>query len=117
MRNQCPKCADNPTTETNHSEVKSEIFANPFLYKTTNTLPASISPKGAGKVKSYSIPRRAHTLSKRGKEAQKAKRKQLTILRVAVVDITITEGPPAGQIPANPNRHDLTQLVEQVIEL
>ncbi|MDG2774655.1 hypothetical protein P7M68_24380, partial [Vibrio parahaemolyticus] len=39
------------------------------------------------------------------------------VLRVAKVDITITERSPAGQIPANPNGHDLPQLVEQVIEL
>ena len=39
------------------------------------------------------------------------------ILRVAKVDITITERSPTGQVPTNPNGYDLSQLVEQIIQL
>ena len=39
------------------------------------------------------------------------------ILRVAKVDITITERSPTGQVPTNPNGYDLSQLVEQIILL
>jgi len=42
---------------------------------------------------------------------------KLTILGVAIVDVTVTERSSAGQVPANPNRHDLAQLIEQVIQL
>jgi len=41
----------------------------------------------------------------------------LTILRVAVVDITVAERSPSAQVPTNPNGHNLTHLVEQIIEL
>ena len=39
------------------------------------------------------------------------------ILRVAKVDIIITERSPTGQVPANPNGYDLSQLVDQIIQL
>jgi hypothetical protein len=45
-------------------------------------------------------------------------KQRLTILRVAIVDVAVTERSPGAHVPANPNRHDLTaSLAEQIVEL
>lgn len=42
---------------------------------------------------------------------------RLTILRVAIVNVTVTERSPGAHVPADPYRHDLADLVEQIVEL
>lgn len=48
---------------------------------------------------------------------EKKKKIQLTISRGAIVDIAITERAATGQIPTDPNRDNLTDLIEQIVEL
>lgn len=36
---------------------------------------------------------------------------------IAIIDIAIAKGPSSGQVPADPDRYDLTQLIKQIIEL
>jgi len=40
-----------------------------------------------------------------------------TILRVTVIDIAIAERTTRGQVPADANRNNLANLVEQIVEL
>lgn len=42
---------------------------------------------------------------------------ELTIMGIAIIDITVAKGPPGSQIPADPNRHDLSNLIEEIVEL
>ncbi|KAG6664296.1 hypothetical protein CIPAW_02G083600 [Carya illinoinensis] len=39
------------------------------------------------------------------------------ILRIAIVDVTVTERSPGAHVPADPHRHDLTDLAEKIVEL
>lgn len=49
--------------------------------------------------------------------ASSTQQRRLTVLSIAVIDVTVSERAPGAQVPTDPDRHHLTHLVKEVVEL